>query len=97
MKKACLLAVFVLILSACFSLSSAVANGYDRSYLEEQIDEVISQIRNNNNAMHYLANEYRNAALRMGGFPQWKLDTLKWYLENVSPAAPIVDHWPRRR
>lgn len=84
----CLLATSVLAVLICVP---AMAD--DRSYLESQVDMVISQIENGNNAMHFLAREYLNEARKIGGIAQWKLDKLNWYLRNVRPNAPIVDRF----
>jgi len=86
MRTVCLVAAFILILVTCFS-----AAAYDRGYLEQQIDWVISKIDEGNNTMHFLAADYLRAAVEMRGFPQWKLDRLRDYLQNVRPHPPIID------
>jgi len=89
---ACLLAVSTLVVLVCLP---ATADG--QSYLDGQIDMVISQIKSGNNAMHFLAREYLNEAMKVGGIAQWKIKELEDYINNVQPADPIVDRFPRSR
>ena len=90
MKK--LVVVFLVVLSlGIFCFSETYAN--DRAYLEYWIDMTITQIDEGNNAMHWEAARLLKEAQAMGGFEEWKLNKLRWYLRNVRPHAPIIDRW----
>jgi len=95
MKSICLVVIILIALTLAVPAISS-ANGYNREWLSGQIDWVISEIRNGNRSMHHVAAEYLRAASEMGGFPQEKLDQLRWYLREVRPRPPIADRWPRR-
>jgi len=85
----CFLAIVILMLVVSLS-----ASAYTRDYLNDQIDWVISEIRRGNSGMHYIANEYANAADNMGGISKRKIETLRNYVRGIRPIPPKTDGWP---